>query len=370
MSGHDLQQNSRQPRSLESRLAAYVAMTGAAAGLSADADAAIVANTTPQSFGINGEANIDFNADGQIDFQIDHDRYNLNGTDLDYLQIDKNDINSAADPLPVDPLTGGMAQTFPPNNTTPNNATDAAYLTSSQGSYPSALQLNDPIGPASTFDWQEGDNYLGGGQTIRANRLIDEDQTQIDQAVGGKTPEQVYVPTNGPNWVGLNGEVRYLGLKMHLNGAPNTSPQYGWVGVRIDNEADATGTVVGYAYETEPGVEILAGDTGPVVPMADYDDDGDVDGNDFLVWQRAVGNNVANGTGADGNGNGVVDGPDLDLWETQFGSTASVATGQVSAAVVPEPGSLLMAGLCAVMALALVFTKRRQRKLALARCRA
>jgi hypothetical protein len=34
---------------------------------------------------------------------------------------------------------------------------------------------------------------------------------------------------------------------------------HGWVGVRITNEADATGEVVGWAYQTIPGVPILAG---------------------------------------------------------------------------------------------------------------
>jgi hypothetical protein len=34
---------------------------------------------------------------------------------------------------------------------------------------------------------------------------------------------------------------------------------FGWVGVRITNEADATGEVVGWAYQTLPGVPILAG---------------------------------------------------------------------------------------------------------------
>jgi hypothetical protein len=35
---------------------------------------------------------------------------------------------------------------------------------------------------------------------------------------------------------------------------------YGWIGLRITNEADATGDVVGYGYETIPGVPIAAGD--------------------------------------------------------------------------------------------------------------
>ena len=65
------------------------------------------------------------------------------------------------------------------------------------------------------------------------------------------------VPSNGPNFTGLGGEVRYLGLKMDLNNTDQFT--YGWIGVRIDNEADATGAVVGYAYETTPNTPIAAG---------------------------------------------------------------------------------------------------------------
>jgi hypothetical protein len=356
-----------QECSIESRLAKYLAAAGGAAltALSSTSEAAVVGNMTPQAFGINGDVNVDFNSDGQVDFQIDHDRYNLNGSDLDYLQIDKNDVNSAVDPLPIN----GDA-TFPPGATMPNNANNAGYVNVGQGAYPSALTADTPIGPASSFDFQEGDNYAASGATIRANRLIDEDQTQIDQVVGGKTPEQVFVPTNGPNWVGLGGEVRYLGLKMDLNGtAPDMGAtpadfNYGWIGVQITNEADATGIVTGWGYETEKGVDILAGDAGPVVVNADYDDDGDIDGRDFLVWQRTLGSSIANGTGADGSNNGVVDAADLDLWETQFGGGAATVAGQASAAAVPEPSSLLTAALSGMFLVGWFLMTRGRRKLA------
>ncbi|RIK73633.1 MAG: hypothetical protein DCC67_17645 [Planctomycetota bacterium] len=240
------------------RLGAYLA-AAAGAGAAGEAQAAIVANTTVQPFGVNGDVNIDFNSDGQIDFQIDHDRVDLGGGNVvDYLQLDKNDVNSAVNPLPFDPITGGMAQTFPPGATVPNDQNEAAYVIAGpQGSYPAALTLGAPIGPASTFDYQEGGNFQGGGKAIRANRLIDEDATQVDQVLGGLSSSAVYVPTNGPNWLGLGGETRYLGVKMDLNNSNQIN--YGWIGVRIDSEADATGAVVGYAYETTPGAPIGAG---------------------------------------------------------------------------------------------------------------
>ena len=54
------------------------------------------------------------------------------------------------------------------------------------------------------------------------------------------------------------------------------------------------------------------------VPSADFDDDGDVDGRDFLTWQR-------------NNGNAS----DLALWQNQYGSGGSLA----ASVAVPEPSA-------------------------------
>ncbi len=348
---------------MDARLAAYIAAAGGASlGLNSTAKAEIVANTKVQPFAINGDVNVDFNRDGQTDFQIDHDRYNLNGQDLDYLQIDKNDVNSAANPLPID-----SNQTFPTNGTPNDDTAASSYLTDAPlGAYPAALTMGSDIGPGHTFDFQEGTAFNFTDKTIRANRLIDEDQTQIDQAVGGKTPDQVYVPTNGPNFIGLNGDIRYLGVKMDLN---NVSPHdasnndteftYGWIGVRIDNEADATGAVVGFGYQSTPNTAIAAGDFGPVVANADYNDDGKVDGADFLVWQQVRGQKVIPFGSADGNGDGLVDNADLAFWRTKFG-TAVPAAGAASHAV-PEPTSALMGALGGVLMIG-CFAARKMRK--------
>lgn len=76
---------------------------------------------------------------------------------------------------------------------------------------------------------------------------------------------------------------------------------------------------------------------------ADFDDDGDVDGADFLSWQR----NISTNTGAtreqgDANGDGAVNGDDLAVWQDQFGQ-ASVSAQQP----VPEPGAIGLALLAA-----------------------
>jgi hypothetical protein len=76
---------------------------------------------------------------------------------------------------------------------------------------------------------------------------------------------------------------------------------------------------------------------------ADFDGDGDVDGADFLTWQRAVGTAGSQSQG-NANGDGTINGADLDIWEAQFGPTAPVAA-------IPEPAAAALAAL-AVVALA------------------
>jgi len=75
----------------------------------------------------------------------------------------------------------------------------------------------------------------------------------------------------------------------------------------------------------------------PSVENADFDEDEDVDGADFLSWQRGFGAlGIANITDGDANGDMNVDDLDLEIWQNQFGITSSAASA------VPEPTSLAM----------------------------
>jgi hypothetical protein len=249
---------SRDVRSrLNGKLASYLAASGVMATVAtSQSEAAVVGNTTEQLFGVNGVVNIDFNSDGQIDFQIDHDRVDLGGGNVvDYLQLDKNDSTSEINPLAIPGIFDG----FPPNGNPLNSSFDPKYVipTGTLGDYPAALAAGTSIGPGSSFDFQEGDGFGPNTNIIRANRLIDEDAGQVDQVLGGTAAVDISIPTNGPNFLGLAGEVKYLGVQMKLQGGSNPIT-YGWIGIRIDNEADATGAVVGYGYETT-GAGIHAG---------------------------------------------------------------------------------------------------------------
>lgn len=73
----------------------------------------------------------------------------------------------------------------------------------------------------------------------------------------------------------------------------------------------------------------------PSILSGDYDSDCDVDGHDFLLWQRQFGGVVPYYQGADGNGSGTIDAADYVLWRDNYGS---VCPAPVTA---PPPASLI-----------------------------
>lgn len=76
-------------------------------------------------------------------------------------------------------------------------------------------------------------------------------------------------------------------------------------------------------------------------PSADFDDDNDVDGADFLIWQQNYGTGTQLHQG-DTNDTGSVDGVDLSIWETQYGNPPPLVSSIVT---LPEPsvGAMLLA---------------------------
>lgn len=64
--------------------------------------------------------------------------------------------------------------------------------------------------------------------------------------------------------------------------------------------------------------------------FADFDDDGDADGSDFLAWQRGFGT-ASGATGADGDadGDGDVDADDLKRWKERYGTQIVAAAGDL-----------------------------------------
>lgn len=97
---------------------------------------------------------------------------------------------------------------------------------------------------------------------------------------------------------------------------------------------------------------------------SDFDSDSDVDGADFLTWQRGFGiNSGAEHSQGDATGDGIVDGLDLKAWEAQFGSQPP-ALSNTTSVVVPEPSTAILSSL---LFLAIVLFSRGRRTTHLSR---
>jgi hypothetical protein len=96
--------------------------------------------------------------------------------------------------------------------------------------------------------------------------------------------------------------------------------------------------------------------SGPAPTTADFDGDGDVDGSDFLRWQRGLGTTTgATREMGNADGDGDVDAADLTVWKQQFGQAPSSPI----AVSVPEP-SLAVCAAFAVAGLASLALVRRK----------
>ena len=93
----------------------------------------------------------------------------------------------------------------------------------------------------------------------------------------------------------------------------------------------------------DEGIEQFMGGGGIT---GDLDGDGDVDGDDFLLWQRnfPVLDGTAGSSSGDANGDGNVDGDDFLVWQRNFPYPTAISS-------VPEPNSLAMLALGGLMML-------------------
>jgi hypothetical protein len=134
----------------------------------------------------------------------------------------------------------------------------------------------------------------------------------------------------------------------NLTGSLTLAASGGSAGLGSSFSADAAQDL-SFSYAAPDGATLQGGFvryvTGPAND-ADFDNDSDVDGNDFLIWQRGVGVGNNNSTG-DANASGTVDGADLAVWRAEFGPA-----GLAAASAVPEPASAALVMLAGVGALA------------------
>jgi hypothetical protein len=88
----------------------------------------------------------------------------------------------------------------------------------------------------------------------------------------------------------------------------------------------------------------------------DYNLDGIVDAADFVFWRKTFGDDVPEGTGADGVPDGTIDEADYDFWVEHFGEPIPPGAGSSSSAV-PEPAG---GTIITVLVLLALRSRRRQ----------
>ena len=172
----------------------------------------------------------------------------------------------------------------------------------------------------------------GGGQDLQYNNS-DNSFVSLDyNLVGGGNASGEFVETGDQNGV----TDPMLG-PLADNGGPTPThlPQAGSAAIDLGDPA-ATGGAGGVPLFDQRGDDFdrVSGgriDIGAVemqvvlVDSADFDEDGDIDGRDFLLWQRGFGTTSATKLDGDADNDMEVDGDDLTIWQAQFGQQTPVA---------------------------------------------
>ena len=119
-------------------------------------------------------------------------------------------------------------------------------------------------------------------------------------------------------------------LPLALNGGPTKTHAPNVNSLVIDKGEDPfTGET--FDQRGDPFDRVVGGriDIGAVElqPLADFDHDSDVDGTDFLIWQRGLGIAAPNAVKTDGDADNDtdVDAADLVIWQSQYGLSADSA---------------------------------------------
>jgi PEP-CTERM motif len=192
--------------------AGAVAAAATAAGTHS-ARAAIIYTPGPFPLTVGNAVDVDFDNNGNEEFSIGHEREG-NNANADRVLLKDLDQNGA---------TG---------NAYVNNV--GAFT-----AFPAALPAGATIGPAQSY----GNGFSGN----TANELVDEDfdnNGNFESYTGNFTPDNI------------TGNPQYIGVKFLLNDAGNI--HYGWIGVDINNAADLTGNITGFAYESADNTPITA----------------------------------------------------------------------------------------------------------------
>lgn len=100
----------------------------------------------------------------------------------------------------------------------------------------------------------------------------------------------------------------------------------------------------------------------PPETTGDYNLDGTVNAADYTVWRDSFGQEVDDGTGADGVPDGTIDQDDYDFWKSHFGDEVDQQGSGTASVLVPEPAVFALAS-SGILAFILVVRARTARRL-------
>ncbi|MBA3481070.1 MAG: hypothetical protein H0T51_04555 [Pirellulales bacterium] len=270
-----------------------------------------------------------------------------------------------------------------------NNATlttQANFVIAQGGVNATSVGLLEITGSNATVELAklENQNGVNHNETIRwvadaagvtpivVNGFTETTTQEVDAQLQNATENTANVGVNGgPNFSDLvgNGTALSLDLSALIGNQSHTlidnqtaDPIFGFfedgTTTNLFEEGESiAGTgyngTVSISYLGGTGNDVVLNLTAGAVNDADFDNDGDVDGSDFLTWQRGLGINAgATPSQGDANADGAVNGADLGIWKGQFGPAAETAV-----AAVPEPGAMAL-GMTAFCIVAAVVRRR------------
>lgn len=205
-----------------------------------------------------------------------------------------------------------------------------------------AVTLTNTAPTTTTLDFYRISSAGGALSFANWNSLDDQNLQAVDGPDGGS----IAGDSAGEGWdqaggssvnqlieqfLGENGATFAPGQSVTLGNAFNTSI----FGAGIDGDLEFTYGVNGGTLANG----LLTYVTGSGGPPGDFDNNGRVDGNDFLVWQRGFGT--------------TYNASHLATWKANFGSGAA----EIAAGAIPEPTSL---GLLFVAGVALAASRRKR----------
>jgi M6 family metalloprotease-like protein len=186
-----------------------------------------------------------------------------------------------------------------------------------------------------------------------ATELLGQDQIQDELTIHAANNDDYYrwvAPADGQLMLNLYFEDSAGDLDLYLYDAPEFDSQIASSTSTTDFEQIAVPVAAFQEYFLQVDGHLGATNfdyafsiDGPDPPSADFDVDGDVDGADFLAWQRGFGTPMPLATKPDGDADNDtdVDGRDLAVWEGQFGQivspllATSMSTDSVSRPAIP-----------------------------------